>query len=267
MYSWLGGVLRCNSFSPGATGATLVPSPSSMPEHTEDPDWDTTTVVREDFLKIPLERRHSGWESVEKKWAEKKQPPPQQPPSCALKSRSDLAKAARAAMEHFPYPHMSIPTPQIEFSFRMRIILSPKTASISVNDGFKKLTTVADGMWSGHLGHGLVISGGQESQDMASGKDVTTQVEAFYRLQTGDEPPAYIECKARGCKTGPAEVMKALEQIEEPAQVDPRLCQYRIFITMKTSDERYADKLNSGMWIGSCLWKGLEVVYDAYRMS
>ncbi|XXH02336.1 hypothetical protein Hte_008709 [Hypoxylon texense] len=76
-----------------------------------------------------------------------------------------------------------------------------------------------------------------------------------------------IECKARGCRTGPAEVMKVLEQTETSEQVDPRMCQYRMFITMKTSDERYAEKLNGGMWIGSCLWKGSEVVYDAYRIS
>lgn len=238
-------------------GSTLLPPPPAE----EDSDWDTTLVVHEDMLKVSLERRHSGWEAVEKKWTEEKQPQP------GSKLSSDLAKEASAAMAHFPYPQMSIPSPQIEFDFRMKIILNSQFASVSVNDGFKKLTTVTEGMWSGHFGHGVVVSGGQESQDISSGKTVATQVEASHRLQTGDEPPAYIECKARGCRTGPAEVMKALEQTETSEQVDPRLCQYRIFITMKTSDERYAEKLNGGMWIGSCLWKGLEVVYDAYRIS
>ncbi|KAI1778934.1 hypothetical protein F4818DRAFT_437737 [Hypoxylon cercidicola] len=262
MYSWLGGVMRCNAFQPSMTGSPLLPAPPISNDE-DDEDWDTTLVVHEDMLIVPLERRHSGWEAVEKEWAKKKQ---QQQPG-GSKLSSDLAKDARTAMAHFPYPQLSIPTPQIEFDFRMKIVLNSQFASVSVNDGFKKLTTVTGGMWSGHFGHGVVVSGGQESQDISSEKVVATQVEAFHRLQTVDEPAAYIECKARGCRTGPPEVMKALEQPETTQQVDPRLCQYRVFITMKTSDKRYAEKLNSGMWIGSCLWKGLEVVYDAYRIS
>ncbi|XXH02337.1 hypothetical protein Hte_008710 [Hypoxylon texense] len=188
MYSWLGGVLRCNGFQPGMEGSTLVPPPAG-----EDSDWDTTLVVHEDMLTASLERRHSGWEAVEKKWAEKKKKQQQQEQQLAgSKLSSELTReaSASAAMSHFPYPQMSIPSPHIEFDFRMKIVLNSQFASVSVNDGFKKLTTVTEGMWSGHFGHGIVVSGEQESQDISSEKAVTTQVESFQRLQTGDEPPA-----------------------------------------------------------------------------
>lgn len=71
-----------------------------------------------------------------------------------------------------------------------------------------------------------------------------------------------IECKTRGNMTGPSELVKALQDPEASASVDPRSCLFRVFVTMKTTDERYAEKLNAGMWVGSCLWKGLEVIYE-----
>lgn len=154
MYSWLGGVLRCNAFQASATGETLLPPPP-MSDDAGDSDWDTSVVAREEMLNIPLERRHSGWEAVEKKWIEKQLP--QRRPGGSKLSQSELAKDVRAAMEHFAYPQMSIPTPHVEFDFRMKIVLNSQFASVSVNDGFKKLTTVAEGMFSGHFGHGVVV--------------------------------------------------------------------------------------------------------------
>ncbi|KAI2615025.1 hypothetical protein GGR54DRAFT_317267 [Hypoxylon sp. NC1633] len=227
---------------------------------TEDADWDTTVVVHTDLMEVIPERRHSGWESVERKWVDNAQL--LQP----LGSVRNLTKEVEA-MAYFPYPQTSIPTPLFDFDFRIKVILNPRSASVSVNDGFKKLTTVVEGIWSGCFGHGLVNNGAQESQDLPKGKTTATQVEATYRLQTKDEPPAYIECKSRGNRIGPPDVMKALEDPETAGSVDPRSCQYRVFITMKTSDERYVEKLNTGMWVGSCLWKGVEVVCDAYRIS
>ncbi|KAI1401626.1 hypothetical protein F4819DRAFT_317757 [Hypoxylon fuscum] len=237
--------------------------PSSTPDlMSGDSDWDTTFIVHEDQLKVALERRHSGWEAVERKWMENN--PPLQP--TGPKAPSKLTKEACEFMAHFPYPQMSIPQPQLDFDFRMKVVLNTQSASVAVNDGFKQWTTISGGMWSGHFGYGVVVSGGQDSQDSVYENTVVTQIETSHRLQTKDEPPAFIECKTRGNRAGSSEVMKALQDPETAGQVDPRLYQYRVFITMKTSDERYA-KLNTAMWIGSCMWKGLEVVCDAYRLS
>ncbi|KAI2468118.1 hypothetical protein F4781DRAFT_280389 [Annulohypoxylon bovei var. microspora] len=237
-------------------------SAPGMPDITEDSDWDTALVVTDEWMKVASERRHSGWESVERKWTESQalQPSGAKPPS-------EITREAREAMTRFPYPHMSIPTPQLEFDFRMSVVLNSQSASVAVSDGFKKWSTVSKGTWAGCFGNGTVVNGGQESQDVAHGKSVATLVEATHRLQTADKLPAYIECKTRGNMTGPPELVKAVQDPETCRDADPRLCPFRVFITMKTSDERYAAKLNTGMWIGSCLWKGLEVVYDAYRIS
>ncbi|KAI1097196.1 hypothetical protein F4804DRAFT_352023 [Jackrogersella minutella] len=260
MSSWLGDTFVNDGYHPEIAGSAQLPP--EMPDPAEDLDWDTTLVVTDEWLKVASERRHSGWESVERNWIEKQALQPVGP-----KVPSEITKEACEAMARFPYPHISIPTPQLEFDFRMRVVMNSQSASVAVSDGFKKWSTFSDGTWAGHFGYGLVVNGGQESQELVHGKTVTTQVEASHRLQTGDEVPAHIECKTRGNMTGPAELMKAIQDPERSHEADPRLCPFRVFITMKTSDERYAAKLNTGMWIGSCLWKGLEVVYDAYRIS
>ncbi|OTA93178.1 hypothetical protein M434DRAFT_395863 [Hypoxylon sp. CO27-5] len=263
MGSWLDDTLLNNVYQhPDIPVPPQAPA-HAMPDLNEDSDWDTTLVVTDEWLKVASERRHSGWESVERRWIENQQaiqPAVQKPPS-------EPTKEACEAMARFPYPHVSIPTPQLEFDFRMRVILNSQSASVAVSDGFKKWSTFSDGSWAGRFGHGVVVNGGQESQDLVYGKTVATQVEATHKLQTEDEVPAYIECKARGNMTGAPEMMKLLQDLNASRDVDPRLCPFRVFITMKTQDERYASKLNAGLWIGSCLWKGLEVVYDAYRVS
>ncbi|KAI0850861.1 hypothetical protein F5Y00DRAFT_232232 [Daldinia vernicosa] len=238
--------------------------PLTISDLTEASDWDTTLVITDDWMKkIVPERRHSGWEAVEKQWIGNKQS--QQ--SIDQKPSRELTRKEYEAMERFPYPQRALPVPQLEFDFRMKVILSSQSASVAVNDGFKKWSTFSDGSWSGRFGYGLVVNGGQESQDVVHGKTAATWVEGMHRLQTEDEVPAYIECKTRGNMTGPPELVKALQDPGASASVDPRSCLFRVFVTMKTTDERYAEKLNAGMWIGSCLWKGLEVIYDAYRVS
>ncbi|KAI1483349.1 hypothetical protein F4774DRAFT_405985 [Daldinia eschscholtzii] len=228
---------------------------------TEASDWDTALVITDDWMKkIVPERRHSGWEAVERQWVGNKQlsqPRDSEPPR-------KLSRQELEAIERFPYPQTALPTPQLEFDFRMRVILSSQSASVAVNDGFKKWSTYSDGSWSGRFGYGLVINGGQESQDIVHGKIATTWVEGTHKLQTSDEVPAYIECKTRGNMTGPPDLVKALQDPEASRSVNPRSCLFRVWVTMKTTDERYAEKVNAGMWIGSCLWKGLEVIYDEH---
>ncbi|KAI1077538.1 hypothetical protein F5B20DRAFT_267966 [Whalleya microplaca] len=228
----------------------------------EEHAWDTRTVVFLADWRATDEARQNEQDAVEKNPITSSQPI--QP---APTVQNDASMEALRARADFPYPHISIPAPHLECEFRMTVALNPQSASVAVGDSFKKWTTFSEGVWSGHFGHGIVLNGGQDSQDLVYGKTAATHVEATHRLKTDDEPPAYIECKTRGYRTGPPEIMAALQDPAMSEQVDPRLCQYRVFISMKTSDERYSAQLNAAMWIGSCLWKGLEVVYDAYRIT
>ncbi|KAH9895379.1 hypothetical protein F4778DRAFT_794244 [Xylariomycetidae sp. FL2044] len=227
-------------------------------------DWDTAVVVHgpELFNVRPTQqdRRHSGWEQVEKSWAEKAGRTHKS--TAAKRPSAQKEEGGREAMIQFPYPNVSIPRPNFESEFRMKIVLSSQSASVAINDGFKKWTTFTEGTWSGRFGHGIVDGGGQYSRDLVQGKTLATEVEATHRLRTSEDLTAIIECKTRGFRTGPAQIMKALQDPQTAEEVDPRQYQYRVFITMKTSDERYAEKLNFGMWIGSCLWKNREIVYE-----
>ncbi|RAL58751.1 hypothetical protein DID88_003057 [Monilinia fructigena] len=93
------------------------------------------------------------------------------------------------------------------------------------------------------------------------------RLETNYLLQTHDEPPAHISIKTHGWRTGPPEVLAQLADPATADQVDPNSYKFRLFIEMETGDERYSGKVNCGMWVGSGMRKGAEVVYDAYRIS
>ena len=62
-------------------------------------------------------------------------------------------------MALFPYPHLAVLVPGLESEpdFRMRVKLNSQSASVAVNDGFKKWTTFTEGEWSGRLGCGVVV--------------------------------------------------------------------------------------------------------------
>ncbi|KAI0521025.1 hypothetical protein F5B22DRAFT_34734 [Xylaria bambusicola] len=245
-------------------------------------EWDTGLVSHGfNWTRVDNDRRHSGWEEVEKRWMRQQQ---QQQQDIEQQQSSQQAASAQPrggsgprpkkdtnskAAALFPYPHLAVPVPGLsaEPDFRMRVKLNPQSASVAVGDGFKKWTTFTEGEWSGRLGCGAVVSGGQDCQDLVHGTTMATQVEATHRLKTADEVPAFIECKTRGFRTGPAEAMRALRDPGEAATIDPRQIQYRVSLSMKTTDERYAEKVNLGLWIGSCLWRGSEVIYDVYRVT
>ncbi|KAI0125313.1 hypothetical protein BJ170DRAFT_673576 [Xylariales sp. AK1849] len=160
------------------------------------------------------------------------------------------------------HPSLSLPPPQLETDFRMAVILNPKVATVAVGDGFKDWTTFTEGVWSGSLGNGTVIGGGQDSTDIKIGNSLGTHFHSTYKLKTLDEPPALIECKARGFRTGPADIMQRLQDRTAAQTVDPRQYRHRILMTMSTSDSRYAEKVNFEMWVGTCLWRGSEVIYE-----
>ncbi|KAI0536872.1 hypothetical protein GGR58DRAFT_474030 [Xylaria digitata] len=230
-------------------------------------EWDTTVVAHIMPYQIVNDRRHSGWEEVEKRWTKQQQgveQEQQQPLHSTGISNKPPGKDPVAL-----YPHLAIPAPGLESEsdFRMRVKLNSQSASMAVGDGFKKWTTFTEGEWAGRLGHGVVVSGGQDSQELVYGKTLATQVEATHRLKTADEIPAFIECKTRGFRTGSPELMRALRDPEKASSVDARLIQYRVTLSMKTTDERYAEKVNFGLWVGSCLWRGSEVIYDVYKIT
>ena len=88
------------------------------------------------------------------------------------------------------------------------------------------------------------------------------RLETNYLLQTYDDPPAHIVIKTHGWRTGPPEILAQLADPELADKVDPNSYKFRIFIEMETGDERYRDRLNCGMWVGSGMRKGLEVIYE-----
>lgn len=92
--------------------------------------------------------------------------------------------------------------------------------------------------------------------------DSSAHLETNYLLQTHDNPPAYIAIRTRGWRTGPPEVLAQLNIPELADQVDPNSYKFRLFIEMETGDERYREKVNCGMWVGSGMRKGSEVIYE-----
>ncbi|KAI0403907.1 hypothetical protein F4802DRAFT_607850 [Xylaria palmicola] len=232
-------------------------------------EWDTAVVVHGiNWPQIDNDRRHSGWEEVERSWTRQQQQQQSPPESSATRAKESGPSGDNPqAAAPFPCPHLAIPVPILEPDFRMRVRLSSRSASMAAGDGFKKWTTFTEGEWSGQLGCGTVVGGGQDSQDLACGKTLATQVEATHRLKTADVVPAFIECRTRGFRTGPPGLMRALRDAEEADTVDARLVQYRVLLSMTTADERYAEKVNFGLWVGSCLWKGSEVIYDVYKIT
>ncbi|KAG7008508.1 hypothetical protein G7Y79_00005g016490 [Physcia stellaris] len=164
-----------------------------------------------------------------------------------------------AQMGH-SYP---IPMPKLERDFQMSIQLNPK---ISVGQGIwgqRNWMSFISGHWNGRWGKGTVVPGGQDSQLVAP--DLSTHLDSTYLLQTHDHPPAFISVKHDGWRVGPREV---LEKLEDPAvsdEVDPKSYSFRLYVHMETGDTRYLH-LNTGMWIGSGVRRGTEVVYDAYRV-
>lgn len=107
--------------------------------------------------------------------------------------------------------------------------------------------------------------GGQDSQ-VVNPETFAVSMETAYLLKTNDAEPAYIEIRTRGYRTGPREVLQALQDPARADQVDPSSYSFRLYVSMETGDARYADKVNSGMWIGSGMRKGAQVIYDAYRV-
>ncbi|KAM0816227.1 hypothetical protein AB5N19_02029 [Seiridium cardinale] len=224
----------------------LPPLVPSLPPQ-EDSDWDSSFIPHGYGAEndIRAERRHSGWAFVEKNWIQaqeteaKGKAKAKQPPKECLELLAKLR------------PSLSLPPPQLEVDFRMKVVLNSNVATMAVGSGSKQWTTFTEGVWSGSIGSGSVVGGGQDSTEMEAGRSQGTQIELTFKLKTIDETPAFIECKARGFRTGPEAVMNALKDPIQAQSIDPRQYRHRTLITMRTNDPRYAGKVNFELWIGT----------------
>jgi len=80
-------------------------------------------------------------------------------------------------------------------------------------------------------------------------------MDSTYLLETHDNPPAHIVMKTHGWRT-------ETPQTQGLDLSDARNYSFRLFVEMETGDQRYMDKVNCGMWVGSGIRKGAEVVYE-----
>ncbi|KAI0127992.1 hypothetical protein BJ170DRAFT_683815 [Xylariales sp. AK1849] len=166
-----------------------------------------------------------------------------------------------------PHPDLTLPTPSYDYDFRMSVELSPKVVVGTVpSGGVRNWISFSGGNWAATWGSGTVLPGGQDSQ-VVNPNTYVVKMETMYLLKTNDAEPAYIEIRTRGVRTGPREVLEALQDPAKANSVDPSSYLFRLYVFMETGDVRYADKVNCGMWVGSGMRKGAEVIYDAYRVT
>lgn len=159
---------------------------------------------------------------------------------------------------------LALPAPVLDLDFRMSIRVKPR---LNVGLGtFGKTFWVPciGGQWAGRFGKGVLLPNGQDQQTVV--KDLATQIEGTYLMQTKDESPAYITCKMKGWWTGERDVMERLQDPVAADNVAAHRYLLRVNIELETGDERYAD-LNRGMWVASGCRRGAEIVYDAYRIG
>ncbi|TVY50340.1 UPF0311 protein [Lachnellula cervina] len=174
-------------------------------------------------------------------------------------------RPANRAAELYPHPHLYLPHPSLNLEFRMSVTLDPRISLGPTPFGHRNWISFTGGKWSGSWGSGKVLPGGQDSQIIIP--DGSARLETNYLLETYDKPPAHIAIKTHGWRTGSPEVLAQLADPELADKVDPSSYKFRLFIEMETGDERYRDKVNCGMWVGSGMRKGAEVIYDAYRIA
>ncbi|KAI0393797.1 hypothetical protein F5Y17DRAFT_458581 [Xylariaceae sp. FL0594] len=162
------------------------------------------------------------------------------------------------------HPDLSLPAPGLAYDFRMSVGLNPKIpvgAGVVPSGGHRNWISFSGGEWVAGWGRGRVV-GGQDTQ-IVDPDTLVVRMETVYLLQTDDEPePAFIEIRTRGFRTGPKDVLQALQDPGKEDTIDPSLYRFRLTVTMETGDERYRSIVNYGMWVGSGMRMGGDVVYE-----
>ncbi|KAF5545058.1 hypothetical protein FPHYL_10817, partial [Fusarium phyllophilum] len=169
-----------------------------------------------------------------------------------------VEEACQRSLNHFPCPGLAFPMPALDFDFRIAVRLNQEAVHVD-SGNTKEITTVAAGVWSGSFGHGRVIAGGYDL-GQARGFRPMRLVEGAFVVQTSDEQPALLEMRTRGSLSGPADVLDTLLSPRAPKDIDPRRYGFRMFATFKTSDKRYAEIVNCGLWVASGAWRGEHLV-------
>ncbi|KAJ6788294.1 hypothetical protein PWT90_08580 [Aphanocladium album] len=179
-------------------------------------------------------------------------------------SRS-IEELSKRSLDHFPSPDLLFPMPALEFDFRIAVSLNPEL-SRSENRVHKEIITVTSGKWSGTFGNGRVLAGGYDL-GQARGFRPIRIVEGAFVLQTDEAAPAVFEMRTRGSLSGPCNVLDVLLSPRKAKDIDPRQYSFRMFCTVKAADKRYAELVNCGLWVASGVWKGDELIIDAFRVT
>ncbi|KAI9904185.1 hypothetical protein N3K66_000714 [Trichothecium roseum] len=197
-----------------------------------------------------------------------------------------VEESCKRALHHFPSPALHFPTPELEFDFRLAVTLKsePSTpaviptppssqsstqgasSSAPATGSKREITGVQTGTWCGSFGNGKVMAGGYDL-GQARGFRPIRIIEGAYIMQTTDEPPAILEMRTRGSLSGPCDILDALLSSRNPKDIDPRKYGFRMFLTIKSADKRYAEIVNCGLWVASGAWQGDELIIDAYRVT
>ncbi|KAI0179601.1 hypothetical protein GGR52DRAFT_313417 [Hypoxylon sp. FL1284] len=180
---------------------------------------------------------------------------------------TDNASESLELQSRLSDPELRLAAPELSYEFRMSVQLNPKLAvGIVPSGGMRNWISFSGGTWAATWGSGTVLPGGQDSQ-VVDPQTFVVRMETAYLLKTDDDEPAYIEVRTRGFRTGPKDILEALQDASKADSINPSSYKFRLFATMETGDARYASKVNYGMWVGSGMRKGAQVIYDAYRVS
>ncbi|CAN8099724.1 unnamed protein product [Discula destructiva] len=158
---------------------------------------------------------------------------------------------------------IALPAPSIAHDFRLSANLDRKIALGQSCWGERNWIGICGGEWSATWGKGKIVPGGQDAQLLTDTK--STFVDTRYLLVTDDEKPAHIMVRTEGWRTGPPAVLERLLDPVEGDKVSPDEYRFRLYVRFETGDERYR-WVNEGMWVGSGVRRGLEVLYDGYRL-
>lgn len=71
-----------------------------------------------------------------------------------------------------------------------------------------------------------------------------------------------LEMRTRGSLSGPCDILDALLSSRNPKDIDPRKYGFRMFLTIKSADKRYAEIVNCGLWVASGAWQGDELIIE-----
>ncbi|EJT72248.1 hypothetical protein GGTG_09114 [Gaeumannomyces tritici R3-111a-1] len=180
---------------------------------------------------------------------------------------NSTTKTWAQVLSRFPPGSLSattaLPVPGLTVDFRLKVDLNPKIGLGEGPWGLRNWVSFKGGEWSASWGGGAVEAGGQDAQLLIETK--ATYVDTRYLLITEDETPAHIMVQTTGWRTGPPDVLERLLDPVEGDKVPASDYRFRLFIRLETGDPRYY-WVNEGMWLGSGIRRGSEVIYDGYRV-